>query len=85
MEGFGTASLLTAAEERKLGRQLQSLLMLEVKREEGVKRLGRQISSAEWMALCETTDAKAFKKTIKVGLHSEPGDWLWPWKTFGSR
>ena len=67
MEGFGTASLLTAAEERKLGRQLQSLLMLEVKRDEAIKRLGRQISSAEWMAMCEITDAKQFKKTIKVG------------------
>ena len=68
MEGFGTASLLTAAEERKLGRQLQSLITLEVKRDEAIKRLGRQISSAEWMALCETTDTKAFKKTIKVGF-----------------
>lgn len=71
MEGFGTASLLTAAEERKLGRQLQSLITLEVKRDEAIKRLGRQISSGEWMAMCEITDAKTFKKTIKVDFSSQ--------------
>lgn len=68
MEGFGNASLLTAVEEKKLGRQLQALLALEAVRNEAMNRLSRQISSAEWMALCEVTDAKAFKKTIKVGL-----------------
>ena len=66
MEGFGSASLLTAAEEKKLGRQLQALLALEVVRKETMERLGREISSSEWMAECEVTDAKAFRKTVKV-------------------
>lgn len=67
MEGFGSAGLLTAAEEKKLGRQLQELLVLEDVKHKALNRLGRQISSAEWMTLCEMTDAKAFKKIIKVG------------------
>lgn len=58
--------LLTAAEEKKLGRQLQALLALEVKRDEAIERLGRQLSSPEWMAECGISDVKAFKKTIKV-------------------
>ena len=68
MEGFGSAGLLTASEEKKLGRQLQALLPLEVVRTEALSRLGRPISIAEWMAECGITDAKTFKKTIKVGL-----------------
>ncbi|CAL5222992.1 g5436 [Coccomyxa viridis] len=67
MEGFGSAGLLTAAEEKKLGRQLQELLVLEDVKHKALNRLGRQISSAEWMTLCEMTDAKAFKKIIKTG------------------
>ena len=67
MEGFGSAGLLTAAEEKKLGRQLQELLVLEDVKHKALNRLGRQISSAEWMELCEITDAKAFKKTVRVG------------------
>ena len=70
LEGFGSAGLLTAAEEKKLGRQLQALIVLEARREEATARLGRQISSAEWMAECSMTDAKVFKRTIKVGILS---------------
>ena len=70
MEGFGSAGLLTAAEEKKLGRQLQALLALEVVRDGVLNRLGRQISIPEWMAECGVTDVKAFKKTIKVGVVS---------------
>ena len=66
LEGFGSAGLLTAAEEKKLGRQLQALIVLETRREEATERLGRQISSSEWMAECSITDAKVFKRTIKV-------------------
>lgn len=68
LEGFGSAGLLTAAEEKKLGRQLQALIVLEARREEATARLGRQISSSEWMAECSMTDAKVFKRTIKVGI-----------------
>ena len=70
LEGFGSAGLLTAAEEKKLGRQLQALIVLEARREEATARLGRQISSLEWMAECSMTDAKVFKRTIKVGIVS---------------
>ena len=70
LEGFGSAGLLTAAEEKKLGRQLQALIVLEARREEATARLGRQISSSEWMAECSMTDAKVFKRTIKVGILS---------------
>lgn len=66
LEGFGNAGLLTAAEEKKLGRQLQALISLEGRREEATARLGRQISTSEWMAECSITDAKVFKRTIKV-------------------
>ena len=67
LEGFGNAGLLTAAEEKKLGRQLQALISLEGRREEATARLGRQISTSEWMAECSITDAKVFKRTVKAG------------------
>ena len=67
LEGFGSTALLTAAEERKLGRKIQALLALEAKRDEAMERLGRNsLTTAEWMAEAGVTDAKEYKKILKV-------------------
>ena len=67
LEGFGSTALLTATEERKLGRKVQSLLALEAKRNEAMERLGRDsLTTAEWMAEASITDAKEYKKILKV-------------------
>lgn len=67
LEGFGSTALLTATEERKLGRKVQSLLALEAKRNEAMERLGRDsLTTAEWMAEAGLTDAKEYKKILKV-------------------
>ena len=67
LEGFGSTPLLTATEERKLGRKIQALLALEAKRDEAMERLGRDsFTTAEWMAEAGVTDAKEYKKILKV-------------------